>query len=224
MDIHCEDGDYTCDTCLFQCNNIRLLKQHLTNSPGHSSGQVRGRAAQKCNICDEKFLTKKDLMSHVNREHPSFKPCRDYKKGNCKRTICRYKHRIIKEGNCVCFQCGKDFDDTTLMMSHIKSNHRSSVCKKFLKNECDREEGTDDECWFRHERSAHNSSANNELFKIPQNPQPKRFQNFQKVHQNLAPPDPVQNQESLEKAMEQRILSSVSKMMASFMEQMKKNV
>ena len=88
----------------------------------------------------------------MNKEHPSFKPCRDYKEGKCKRTKCRYKHRIIKEGNCVCFQCGKDFTDTTVMMSHIKSNHKRSVCKKFLKNKCDREEGTDEECWFRHEK------------------------------------------------------------------------
>ena len=36
LDIHCEDGDYTCDTCLYQCNKIKLLKDHLLNSQGHS--------------------------------------------------------------------------------------------------------------------------------------------------------------------------------------------
>ena len=78
LDIHCDDGDFTYDTCLFQCNRIKLLKDHLMNSPGHTSGQVRGISAQKCNICDENFISRKDLTTHITKIHQSYKPCRDF--------------------------------------------------------------------------------------------------------------------------------------------------
>ena len=66
MDIHCDDGDFTCDTCLFQYNRIKLLEDHLMNSPGHTSGQVRGISAQNCNICDENFISRKDLKQALS--------------------------------------------------------------------------------------------------------------------------------------------------------------
>ena len=184
MDSHCEDGDYSCDTCLFQCNKMRLLELHLGNSPGHSSGQVRGKAAQKCKICEEKFLTRNNLMTHINQVHPSFKPCRDYQKGLCKRTKCRYKHRVIKEGNCVCFQCGKEFCDKAIMMKHIKNIHSSAICTKFLNNECDRQDGTDDECWFTHALSAEKTPKNTLLVKQYIKPMHQRSRVFRKTLQN----------------------------------------
>lgn len=124
MDIHCEDGDYTCDTCLFQCNKIKLLKLHLLNSPGHTSGQVGGRSAQKCKICDEKFISRSDLTSHLISMHPSHKPCRDFKEGKCEYKKCRYAHKVIKDGNCVCFQCGIEFTKKPSFIIHIKKEHK----------------------------------------------------------------------------------------------------
>ena len=122
----------------------------------------------------------------------------------------------------MCFQCGKDFTDKSEMMRHIKSDHKTSICRKFLANECDREDGTEDECWFRHVTNAaklpvhKTKSYHNQNLKISQD--------FHKIPVNLVPPTPVLNQESLEKSIEEKVLRSVSQMMSSFMEQMKKNV
>ena len=66
IDSHYDDGDFTCDTCLFQSNKIKLLRNHILNSPGHSSGQVRGKLAIKCKLCEEKFIDKSDLIKHKN--------------------------------------------------------------------------------------------------------------------------------------------------------------
>ena len=221
LDIHCEDGDYTCDTCLFQCNKIQLLKHHLQNSPGHSSGQVRGRAAQKCNICEEKFLTKTDLMTHVDLVHPSFKPCRDYQRGICKRTKCRYKHRIIKEGNCVCFQCGKDFNDKLVMMKHIKLNHGSAICKMFQNNMCDREDGTEYECWFTHSKNIDASKKTITGKKADPKLDTTMAQGFHRNPLNQEPPIHSPDQESILKAMEERVLKTVSHMIEGLIEKMK---
>ena len=163
-------------------------------------------------------------MTHVNSVHPSYKPCRDFKEGKCKRTKCRYKHRIIKEGNYVCFQCGEDFSEKSVMMRHIKSKHQSSVCKKFLENYCDCIDGPEEECWFRHVRIAAKSPGSKTLYQSTQDHPTKMFQDFQKVPLNLIPPALASNQESLLKSMEERIMKSVSEMMTSLIEQMKKTV
>ena len=219
MDSHCEDGDYSCDTCLFQCNKIWLLKHHLVHSPSHSSGQVCGRATQKCNICEDKFITKNDLMNHINLVHPSYKPCRDYQKQICKRTKCRYKHQILKEGYSVCFQCGKEFSDKSFMKKHIKTAHSSATCIKFLKNECDRQDGTEDECWFTHVLDVEKPTSSVTTHKT----YASKVQGFQKSPSNLVSHTQYLNQESLIKSMEEKIMNSVSKIMEQFMEKIKKN-
>ena len=156
LDTHYEDGDFTCDTCLFQTSKMSLLRKHLQNSPGHLSGQVHGKAAIKCKFCEEKFIVKKDLIAHKNNRHKTHKTCDFFLQGNCKRSPCRYSHKKIKEGNCVCYECGKDYTSTAEMYKHRKKEHKRELCKKFLNNECDRGEA---DCWFSHVTSATKSPA-----------------------------------------------------------------
>ena len=42
IDTHYEDGDFSCDTCLFQSSKMKLLRNNILNSPGHSADQVQG--------------------------------------------------------------------------------------------------------------------------------------------------------------------------------------
>ena len=209
MDIHYEDGGFACDTCLFQTNKMRLLRKHLTSSPGHISGQVQGKATLKCGLCEDKFLNKKDLGAHKDRKHTTYKPCRYFKEGKCKQSPCRFNHKVIKEGNCVCFDCGKDFSDKNAMYEHRKKVHESTeICKKFLKQECDREE-TD--CWFLH------------VLPVKKNPTPKPIlkdtlhdhndQGFWEVPKNLVPPIPGLNTDSLMKSIEEQVLKTMKMFM-----------
>ena len=220
IDSHFEDGDFSCDTCLFQSNRLKLLKNHILNSPGHSSGQVRGKSALKCNLCDKKFIDKKELINHKNIHHTTYKPCVYFKDGKCKSNPCRFSHKILKEGNCVCFDCGKDFTHKSLLMQHRKSEHKTEACKKFLKNECDR----DSSCWFEHVKSVAMSpkkkmpdrdSSNNTSEKENLEPQ-----GFWKTPMKLAPPDNIVSTEILMKSIEER----VQRTMEMFMEQMRKRV
>ena len=224
LDSHFEDGDYTCDTCLFQCNKLKLLKLHLLNSPGHSSGQVRGRSAQKCNICEEKFISRKDLMTHVTLVHPSYKTCRDFKDNKCRRSKCRYAHNIIKEGNCVCFQCGKEFSDKGDMMMHIKKEHKSKTCTKFLNNQCDRVDGTEDECWFNHVKDVNKSTNGNVPTKTTlKSSTPIAFQGFRPSPLSLVPPipPPALDVTSLVKSFEESIQKTCSLMMQQLLKEIK---
>ena len=133
IDSHYEDGDFACDSCLFQSNKLRLLKNHLNMSPGYSSGQVHGKSAIKCNFCDERFIGKRDLVDHKHMKHETYKTCDYFKEGQCKRNPCRFGHKILEEGKCVCFQCGLEFADKTEMYRHRKTEHTTEVCKKKMK-------------------------------------------------------------------------------------------
>ena len=151
LDSHYEDGDFSCDTCLFQTNRMRLLRNHLLSAPGHSSGQVHGKSAIKCKFCEEKFIDKNELVNHKNMKHKTYKPCEYHKEGKCKRSPCRYSHRAIKEGYCVCYHCGKEFPEKHSLYNHRKSDHKTEVCRDFLVNNCDRQE---EDCWFGHVKHA----------------------------------------------------------------------
>ena len=204
LDIHYEDGDFTCDTCLFQTNKMSLLRNHLQKSSGHLSGQVHGRAAIKCKFCEEKFIVKKDLVAHKNNRHKTYKICDFFIKGNCKRSPCRYSHKKIKEGYCVCYECGKDFNDTSDMYNHRKREQKKELCKKFLNNECDRDEA---DCWFSHVRSV----IKPHQLKVGTTHENKtsncgtRIQGFQKTPPSPVPPTLALSTEQLMTLIEEKV-------------------
>ena len=130
LDTHYEDVDFTCDTCLFQSNKIGLLRTHLKNSPGHVSGQVHGKPATKCKFCDEKFISKKDLVTQKNRHHKTYRVCDYFKEGKCNRSPCRYSHKKLKEGHYRYYECGNDFSSSDDMYKHRKKNKNRKYAKK----------------------------------------------------------------------------------------------
>ena len=215
MDNHFEDGDFACDTCLFQTNKMRLLRSHIENSPGHISGQIQGKAALKCSFCEEKFPSKKDLATHKYRKHKTYKPCQYFKEGNCKRFPCRFYHKIIKEGSSICFDCAKEFSEKSAMYQHRKEGHKSTeICKKFLKQESDREEK---DCWFLHVLPVLNQPKLNPILRNTSDDHGN--QGFWEVPKDLVPPIPSLSTESLMKAIEEQVI----KTMKVFMERVNVN-
>ena len=91
------------------------------------SGQIQGKAALKCGFCEEKFPSKKDLATHKYRKHKTYKPCQYFKEGNCKRSPCRFYHKIIKEGSSICFDCAKEFSEK---LAEQRRQGRSPVSSK----------------------------------------------------------------------------------------------
>ena len=211
IDTHYEDGDFSCDTCLFQSNKMKLLRNHILNSPGHSSGQVRGKKAIKCKFFEEKFLDKQELIKHKNIKHKTYKTCDYFKEDKCKRNPCRFSHKIIKEGNCVCFHCGKEISEKSDMYTHRKNDHKSEICKNFLKNNCDREE---DECWFRHVKHVENVTVRKQQVQnISENSPTENTspQGFWKSPRNPVPP--AIDMEMLLKSIDQRVQLTMEKLL-----------
>ena len=211
LDSHYEDGDFACDTCLFQTNRLRLLREHLLKTQGHTSGQVRGKTAIKCKFCETKFIDRKELAEHKSKEHKTYQTCKYFKESKCTMTRCRYYHKILKEGDCICFQCGDEFNNISAMMMHRKSKHGTKECTG-----CDR---TDVDCWFMHATRVETSPNRNKQKNTPRNITPNKHtapQGFWKVPQNVAPSIPALDVEAIMKTIENR----VQKTMESFMKQM----
>ena len=208
IDTHYEDGDFACDTCLFQSNKMKLLKNHLLNSPGHSSGQVRGKPAIKCKFCEERFIDTKLLVRHKNKNHKTYKICDYFKEGKCKRSPCRYSHKVIKEGNCVCFHCGKEFSQKHDLYNHRKSDHKNEVCKNFMVNKCER---TEEECWFSHVKNVNTSSGRTSQAK--DTPVNTDLPDFWQGRSNLVPPTQVLDMKTILKTIEESVQQTIQRVL-----------
>ena len=197
LDTHYEDGDFTCDACLFQSNKIGLLRTHLKNSP------------------DEKFISKKDLVTQKNRHHKTYRVCDYFKEGKCNRSPCRYSHKKLKEGHYRCYECGHDFSSSDDMYKHRKKEHKQEICKKFLKNECDRDKS---DCWFSHAKFVKKSprpQVDTTLKSTTNNTSPPT-KGFWKAIPSPVPPTTKIETDQLMTMIEEK----VQKMMESFLERM----
>ena len=98
-----------------------------------------------CNTCKKDFVYRIDLKNHIKVEHKTYKPCRNL--GACTYSPCRYNHKEYPKDSQVCFECGMDFKTIHDLMRHRKINHKTVLCKMFLKNKCDY---SGEGCYFTH--------------------------------------------------------------------------
>ena len=134
MNDHEEDNDdvsATCTKCSYQTTRRDDLIKHI--SKAHGINQI----LEKCNQCDNKFKTEKDLTNHIKENRKTHKPCDYFKEDRCDLDAeCRFKHIKLKSGEQICYTCGKTFSSRKDMLSHIKEKHGHIPCHRFLKNEC----------------------------------------------------------------------------------------
>ena len=123
-----DDGTYTCNHCPNQYTNRDQLQQHVDLT--HIS----------CNNCDMTFASRNELNTHIAEDHKSYKPCRNYNNDNnntCEYdSECRFSHIVLAEGEHICYKCGSKHSSKKILMQHIKMEHGSELCKRFIEGRC----------------------------------------------------------------------------------------
>ena len=156
MSNHIQEGDWYCEICYFQTNNIESLKTHLRNSKSCREGHIKELGNKfnilqgeevKCNFCESYFGSNKQMSRHRKDVHPTHKPCRNLERCEFSES-CYFSHSPIPDGWFRCFQCGNDFQTRNAMMIHRKNEHDGvKICRKFISNQCERSLN----CWWKHE-------------------------------------------------------------------------
>ena len=118
-----------------------------------------------CRFCKKTFRDQQEIANHRRLAHKTYKPCKNI--AMCTfGPNCYYSHDPIPDGKFRCFQCGNIFQSTNDMMLHRKNLHENiKICKKFIKNECDR----GDICWWSHKI---NNNQNKDFQRAPINLEP----------------------------------------------------
>jgi hypothetical protein len=167
MLCHDEEGDWTCEDCSYQTNNVLDLRKHMkvtkhksslltmednisneTGSSDRESSTIEGDFS--CPICDAKFKFKDQITLHRKENHPTYKPCRNIlSESGCQfGDTCKYNHKPVQTGFNICFECGSEFPSYPMLMLHRKKEHNNNVvCRRFLQNNC---HFTNESCWFSH--------------------------------------------------------------------------
>ena len=128
--------DFTCSVespdCPYQCNSIEELATHMRRMH-----KVNEEATFKCNLCEMSFKVKRELNRHMRENHKNFKPCKSFALNRCEfDEDCIFNHTILQEGHHICYKCGLILTTKTEMIKHIKEIHGSTICHRFLRNQC----------------------------------------------------------------------------------------
>ena len=148
-----EDSEYNCRHCPFQTINKDLLRQHINEA--HKT-DYSGRS------CEMVFENKNNLDTHILDKHKSRKPCKYFASNSCEYDDeCRFNHIILKQGEQICYKCGKIFDRKSSLLNHIKNNH-DDPCLKHSLGKCT----YGSRCVFKHTTSPA-QSVNKEVLHRP---------------------------------------------------------
>ena len=49
---------------------------------------------------------------------------------------CLFHHKVLQEGEHICYKSGLIFLSTTDLIKHIKGTHGNTICHKFLRGQC----------------------------------------------------------------------------------------
>ena len=154
LQLHGEDGDFTCNHCSFQGNSRKILLNHLEHA--HKI---------KCHNCYEHFDSKVNLMIHRKTAHSDkINICRYFADGSCKfRNEGWYRHsenvqeipqeNPSEEQQFKCNSCGEIFTTKSNLMNHRKNTHYYTIskCREYAKGNCPR---ADVNCWYLHSDSS----------------------------------------------------------------------
>jgi DNA-directed RNA polymerase subunit RPC12/RpoP len=91
----------------------------------------------KCVVCSETFSKKNDMNKHRITKHKTYRPCLNFKKGECIfGENCFYHHIDLPEDKFICYICGTVFSENNLLMIHRKNDHKTEICQEFSKGGC----------------------------------------------------------------------------------------
>ncbi|CAL8098744.1 unnamed protein product [Orchesella dallaii] len=128
--VHKKVKPYTCEICGRRCTSTSSFKIHVRRHLGEKSHQ--------CNICDKKFVTRRELKFHEN----------SFQCPHCATKLCsstQLKDHITKfhsgEGRQYVCPCGAKFPKKYLLESHLAGFHhgeriyKCEICPKTYTNE-----------------------------------------------------------------------------------------
>lgn len=193
---HKDDGDWKCEECDYQTNVATSLENHKKYSGHMVSYSQSLKNTIKCNNCDSFFKSKWDLRVHLKEKHIRYKPCTKFQTNDCEfDDECLFYHKKINNLEHICHSCGKTFNQKSLLMKHVKSEHGNTPCLKFKRGQCKFSNLT---CLF-----LHSKTTKNPVVCLPtENPTPldldapivqvkekEQPQDFRLRSHNSAPPD-----------------------------------
>ena len=112
-----DEGDWNCVKCSFQTNGEGRLSKHIRVA--HENG---------CDICENKYDSRKDLMDHKKEDHSeTTKHCRDYLFDKCqyRKEECQYLHAEKEKNNVDVFKCNNcenTYSNFEELMEHQKKH------------------------------------------------------------------------------------------------------
>ena len=122
-----------CTVCNIVFINLDNLAKHMKLSHKKSEDD---EMHYSCHSCPEKFKTKNEVDIHINEDHISYKPWRNFATNNCEyNEECRFEHIVLKKGEHICYKCGLKFTNKSVLLNHIKNIH-NDLCLKHLEGKC----------------------------------------------------------------------------------------
>ena len=121
-----------CSVCQVYFRDLDALAQHM-----NMAHKKENNNQTKCSKCELSFSSKEELELHL-KDHQSYKPCRNFGSNNCEfnEDECSFRHIILEQNQQICYKCGSITTSKTELMKHIKEEHGSELCHKFLENKC----------------------------------------------------------------------------------------
>lgn len=124
------DQPFVCNHCEKVFETKHLLNRHKKNVHNKSSSNLM------CDICVEKFPTKRSYLSHIRKKHTKYKCEQCDCQYNQKRNLlvhCRQKHLPENERpSYTCTECGRSCMTNALLQDHIRIHHTNEkpyICK-----------------------------------------------------------------------------------------------
>ena len=137
----------------------------------------------RCNLCDDCFQNKRDLMQHKKIHHNNkVAQCWKFSAGNCEYgdKKCWFNHTIKDTQEIECVWCDKVFRTQSDLYAHRKQHHKQYIqsCKNYKNGACIY---GNDKCWFLHENMETGEEIENEKENIIQ----KMMQMMEKMTERM---------------------------------------
>ena len=81
-----------------------------------------------CNQCGQGFNDKKEIITHINKDLTTHKPCKKFALNKNDMSPCQFNHIIIQSNEEICFKCGLRFSFKTDIITHIKKTAIATQC------------------------------------------------------------------------------------------------
>ena len=120
---HRGKSNLPCTVCKLHFRNLDEVARHT--SMAHKTSPT---TTVNCNQCGQGFNDKKEIITYINKDHTTHKPCKKFGLNKCDMSPCQFNHIIIQSIEEICFKCGLKFSFKTDIITHIKKTAMATQC------------------------------------------------------------------------------------------------